>query len=260
MVPKRVLVTCHKNNFGAETVVSRALDRAGISHICINRDSIKAGSFKGADFVITVGGDGTFLRTARFVDDQLVLCVASSLESNEGFFAQASKGDFQRKLSLVMDNKFSVLSLTRLESVISYGSKKVFPELAVNEVYVGSRRPYLTARYILKVRGNEEFQKSSGVLVCTAAGSHGWVKSAGGRAMPLSSKRIQYIVREPYFGRLTVPKLVKGVLEPDTSVIVKSLNWDGIVVVDSHHNEYELDEGASITIRDSKKPVRVVRF
>jgi NAD+ kinase len=53
-------------------------------------------------------------------------------------------------------------------------------------------------RYRLSVDGREEAQRSSGLWIATAAGSTAGIRSAGGRRMPLTSRRIQFLVREPY--------------------------------------------------------------
>ncbi len=260
MIPKSVLVVCYKDTFGAETAVRKALHRAGILHSCINRDELSAGRLKKAGLIITVGGDGTFLRTARYVGRQPVLSVAANLRENEGFFARASKTDFERKLGLLLKGRHRIVSLSRLESTIRVKGRISRPELAVNEVYIGSAKPYLTARYVLKIGGRQEFQKSSGVLVSTAAGSTGWIGSAGGKRIPIHDRRMQYLVREPFFGRLTRPRLLQGMLPPDASLKIKSLNWNGVVVVDSHHHEHQFKEGAEITVRRAKVPLRLITF
>ncbi len=257
---KSALLVCYKDTYGAESVVKAALKKAGISHKCIKRDHLANIYFRKADLIITIGGDGTFLRASQYVKNQPVLVVASNLKKNEGFYARASKSDFEEKLKKILRDDFKIIRLNRLESVIVSGRRKEKLSLAVNEVFVGSRRPYITSRYVLKIGRKQEFQKSSGVIVATAAGSNAWVKSSGGKALPINSEKIQYIVRDPYFGRLTKPKLKNGVLPESVSIVVKSMIWDGIVVIDSHFKEYKFNEGSTITIKSSSKPLRFIDF
>ncbi|MBI2134068.1 NAD(+)/NADH kinase [Candidatus Woesearchaeota archaeon] len=260
MRPKFALVVCYKDTYGTESAVKKALKKEKINHKCINRDMLTKESFQKADLVISVGGDGTFLTASQYIKDQPVLVVASNFKKNEGFFAAAGKKEFHKKLKMIINDEFTTIKLNRLQPLIVKGKKRMNIPPAINEVYIGCKRPYITARYVLKIGNKKEFQKSSGVIVSTAAGSNAWIKSAGGRKLPLSTKKTQYLIREPYFGRLTKPKMRKGVLPENAAVKIKSLMWDGIAVVDSRHTEYELDEGSSIIIRNAKKPLNLITF
>ncbi len=260
MNPKLALVVCHKNNYDADSSVMTILSTARIPYRCINREKLNAETIKGADLIIPVGGDGTFLRSCQYVTNQLVWSVSSNLDFNEGFFSRADKSDFEKKLKLLISGNFKLLLLKRLESVLSSSKGKIKLEPALNEIYAGSRKAYLTARYIIEIDGKSEFQKSSGVIVSTAAGSTAWAGSAGVKPLPLTSEKFQYIVREPYLGRLSKPNLKGRVLSPDAIVTIKSLNWDGVVVIDGHHNEHQFNEGSTLTIRQSKLPLRFVSF
>ena len=53
------------------------------------------------DLVIAVGGDGTFLQVARFVDDLPVLGVNSDPTSSVGFFTVAARDTFEEILDAV---------------------------------------------------------------------------------------------------------------------------------------------------------------
>ncbi len=257
---KFALVVCYKDTYGTESVVKNALRKAGINHKCIKRDHLAEANFRKADLIITVGGDGTFLRASQYITDQPVLVVASNLKKNEGFYARASKSDFEKKIKRILRDDFKIIRLNRLESVIVSRGKIEKPSFAVNEVFIGSKRPYITSRYFLKIGKKQEFQKSSGVIIATAAGSNAWVKSSGGKPLPIDSGKIQYVVRDPYFGRLTKPRLKQGILTEGASAVIKSMSWDGIVVIDSHFKEYKFNEGSTITIKNSSKPLKFIDF
>ena len=260
MKPKNALVVCYKNNFGTDSVVKKALQKFSIQYKCIDRDDLSLSGLKGHDLIITVGGDGTFLRTAQHVTNQLVLSVASNLRFNEGFYSRASKSDFEKKLRRIVYGKFKILELNRLHSSISYKGKVQSVEPALNEIFIGNSKPYLTTRYTLVIGRKSEFQKSSGILVATGAGSTAWAGSAGGRKLSFSSKKSIFVVREPYKGRLCRPKLTKGILAPGATLKIISHDWAGIVAVDSHHHEHTFKEGAVITVTNSALPLRFVDF
>src|SRR6185436_3893799 len=73
----------------------------------------------------------------------------------------------------------------------------------LNEALFCHASPAATSRYILglnrkgKATGKED-QRSSGIWIGPAAGSTAAQRSSGGKILPLTSKHIQYVVREPY--------------------------------------------------------------
>ncbi|MBN2454797.1 NAD(+)/NADH kinase [Candidatus Woesearchaeota archaeon] len=257
MKVRKVLVAYYVHNYKSLWVVESTLKRHGISYVAVKRGYLRKSHFKNKDLVITVGGDGTFLRTAHLAGGIPMLCVSSDTHLNEGFFARASKDDFSRKFSMLLKGKYIVRELQTLQATIN-GKIKLPP--AINEIFVGSKRPHHTSRYIIRLGKNKEYQKSSGVIVATPAGSTAWSRSAGGEKLPLYSKNYYYVVREPYFGRLTKPKLTKGILKPSQALFIKSDIYDGIAVVDSQPKEYKLLEGDVIEIKKSKNPIKTICF
>ena len=66
---------------------------------------------------------------------------------------------------------------------------------ALNDVLVAHVQPAATSRYRLTLGRRSEEHRSSGLWVATAAGSTAGIRSAGGRPMPLTSRRIQFRAR-----------------------------------------------------------------
>jgi NAD+ kinase len=214
-------------------------------------------NFRDIDIIITVGGDGTFLRAAHFMKKQAVICGINSDPSvKEGFFTSADDNNFRQRLNRLFEGKYKTIKLTRLETYI--GKKKIEP--AVNEIYIGSSMPYLMSRYKIHINNACEFQKSSGVLISTAAGTHAWLGSAGGKVLPITSTKIQYLVRDPYFGDLTPAKHIKGFMRSDYAVIIPCRMENCIVVVDCLTKEYPVKAGQKITVKRSPDRISMVVF
>ena len=209
------------------------------------------------DFVIAVGGDGTLLKAAQLVANTPVLHVISNVKVNESFFGRATADDFEKKLRQLISGNFKLLKLLRLESSIN---GKKLPFLALNEVFIGSKLPYHTARYELAVKDKKEEQKSSGVIIATPAGSYAWAKSAGVKPLPLTAQKFLFVVREPYFGRLTKPKLLCGVLNKNESIGVTSHINQGIVAIDSKPKHFSFNEGSKLVVKPSKQHLRLVSW
>ena len=208
---------------------------------------------KDLDLIIVVGGDGTFLRASHIVHDIPMFGVNSHCGKKEGFLMHCTKLGFGKKFRKLLKG-FKTTKLLRLD--IKINNKKLYP--ALNDVFVGHKLPYKLSRFDLivteKKTVKKEHQKCSGLIVSTAAGSNAWAVGAGGKVMPLTSKRWQYVVREQYEGKLHKHKLGKGILGDQGQIKVKILRPGYILSVDSQ-NYFKLKQGDVITISPSKKPL-----
>ena len=102
-------------------------------------------------------------------------------------------------LKKIIKNKFKIKKLPRLEAHID-GSR--INSYALNEFYIGARKGYHAAKYMIELNGVKERHKSSGVLVATPAGSYAWASACFSKRLPLNSKNFQFVVREPYEGKV----------------------------------------------------------
>ncbi len=202
------------------------------------------------------GGDGTFLRASHYIDHKTdLLSINTDPDVKEGFFSTISRDNYKDRLKQLFDGKYKVKLLTRLDTKI--GNKKI--ETALNEVFIGSASPYLMSRYNIKLNSKEEFQKSSGLIISTASGSHAWLGSAGGHKLPKLSERIQYLPRDVYMGTLTRAKLLGGFVQTELKITPVRM-CDFIVVIDSLSKEYLVPDGTTIKISKSKSKLRMIYF
>jgi NAD+ kinase len=119
-------------------------------------------------------------------------------------------------------------------------------ETAFNDVLVAHRNPAAMTRYRLTVGSAQEDHRSSGVWVSTAAGSTAGIRSAGGRRMPISSRRLQYLVREPYTWPQRRYRLARG-FTPRLSL--QALTVDLGVWIDGSRVRYDLGLGDRVELQ-----------
>ena len=240
-------------------IVKNTLKKHKINYNSVNREKLNKNLFQNKDLIIAAGGDGTFLRASQFIFDKTpLLGVNSDPRYKEGFFMVADKKNFEQKFKEVLRRNYKIKKLQRLEAYIS--NKKI-SELALNEFYVASEKQHHTARYFLNVRGKKERQKSSGVLIATAAGSNAWIKSAGGKILPLNSNKFEYLVREPYCGRVSAKcSLVNNVLNINEKIEIMFEVGNGILIADSLSREHRFKAGKKVTVEMSKKPLYIISF
>ena len=232
-------------------MVIKILKKYKINFSIANRDKLNKKQLKNKYIVIAVGGDGTFLRAAQFVDKQLIFGVNADIKNKEGFFMKSDKNDFEKKLKKIIKNQFNVRKLPRLEACIN--NKKI-ETFALNEFFIGARKSYHAAKYVIDIDGKKERQKSSGVLATTPTGSYAWAKSCCNKTLPLNSKNYQFVVREPYEGKVFKNyKLKYVVLNKNEKINIVSEMLDGILIADSVSREYSFKNGSKATIKLSDK-------
>jgi len=207
---------------------------------------------KDRDLIIIVGGDGTFLKVAQHINDETpFLCVNANIKKTEGFFSNTSITSIENKLNDILIGKFKKKRLMRLSAKID--GKTIEP--CVNEYYVGQKKPYDVSNYVLIIKNKKEPQKSSGVLVSTPAGSTAWTRGAGGKIIPINNKLFQFVVREPYVGKLTKTKMRNSLLKKTDKVIIIPKSEGMVVVSDAIGHEHNVKKNTKVEISMSKKPI-----
>src|SRR3989338_4156639 len=221
-------------------IVKKIIKKYNINCRLSNRDNLNKNQFKNKDLVIAVGGDGTFLRAAHFVENQLLLGVNADVKNKEGFFMKSNKNDFEKKLKKIIKNQFNVRKLPRLEACIN--NKKI-ETFAFNEFFIGARKSYHAAKYTIQVGSKNERQKSSGILLTTPTGSYAWAKSCCNKTLPLNSKNC---------------KFKYGILNKNQKIKIVSEMLDGVLIADSVSREYSFKNGSKATIKLSDRHLNAV--
>ncbi len=210
------------------------------------------------DLVVTVGGDGTLLEAARAITDTPVLAVNSAPSSSVGFFCGASPDDLEDRLGRALQGRLPTVRLARAQAIVD-GVPTGPPIL--NDVLFCHPNPAVTSRYILHVGRRHERQKSSGMWIGTPAGSSAAQRSAGGRLLPIASRQIQWIVREPYSPLGSTPLgLVRGTVGPRGAVRIVNQMREAKLYLDGSHRYIELEMGQVVEMRLHRSPLRLIGF
>ncbi len=244
-----------------ETVreVDRALEELGA-------DVVFRGGPRGripsrADLVVTIGGDGTLLAASHQLGDGIpLLGINSAPDHSVGFFCGGKKGKVLATLERAMADKLPRSELARMGVELN---GKVLHARVLNEALFCHASPAATSRYILRVTKadgsfTEEDQRSSGMWVGPPAGSTAAQRSAGGSVRPLTSRRIQYVVREPYRPIGQRIRFSVGLLHSGDSLTLRSKIRDGRVFIDGHSIVHNVTIGDVLVMRRSDEALTVL--
>jgi NAD+ kinase len=217
------------------------------------------------DLVITVGGDGTLLAASHQVGHGVpLLGVNSAPESSVGFFCAARKGNVKDTLALALDGSLARVDLARMRVDIN---DRCVHKRVLNEALFCHSLPAATSRYILRVfrhtrkaksAPEEEEQKSSGLWIGPAAGSTAALRSAGGKVLPLTSHKIQFVVREPYVRLGTKLALPTGLIGEDGKIVIHSKMNEARLFLDGHHIVHHIVMGDVLTMQRSDESLTVL--
>lgn len=249
----RAVVRAHEENQRTLESVQRTLRAFGISHDVRHRSSVKSAA--AMDLVISVGGDGTFLTAASAVLDTPILGVNSSPRHSVGFFCATDRRKFRRTLEDVLDDEIERTKIRRMRVV---KDDEVLHDRILNDVLVTQNHPAATSRYVIRVGRTREDQRSSGIWVATPAGSTAAIRAAGGKLMGIRSKRLQYVVREPYLPPGRSYKLTRGVLTDRQKLVVVSRMVKGRLYLDGPRNSVVFEMGSKATFDMNGHPLSVL--
>jgi NAD+ kinase len=206
-----------------------------------------------AQIVVVVGGDGTMLAASHSVGGVPVLGVNSAPGHSVGFFCAAQRGTFKTMLCQALDGKLGGVTLTRMSVQVN---GRLRSRRILNEALFCHSEPAATSRYTLKFGRRNEEQRSSGFWIGPAAGSTGALCSAGGRILPLSSRKLQLVVREPMFGRpLALGKVLVG---EHQSISAHSMMDSAALYLDGPYRELPVQIGDEVVFRASDEPLKVL--
>jgi NAD+ kinase len=201
----------------------RALDRRGIASRALSSRQLTGETrAEDADLVVTFGGDGTILRTARWLAGKPVPIVGVQM-GRLGFLAELLPADAPAALDPYLDGNFWLDERAMLEAEIEllpatgedldargpWGTD-AFGALcppdrcvALNDLVIGRGASPRTVSVEVRIDGNplHEF-RCDGLIVATATGSTAYSFAAGGPILPPASTDIVITAICPHMSSL----------------------------------------------------------
>ncbi len=258
-VSVRKLLKSHEDHEAAIAEVIAALDGLGMPHKRVEASALRT-AVKG-DLVVTVGGDGTLLRASHEIGDGIpVLGINSAPRTSVGFFCYGKKGSAGRALRGALAGKLPRAALTRMHVSLN---DRTISNRVLNEALFCHASPAATSRYILRVESPgsptiEEEQRSSGLWIGPAAGSTAAQKSAGGRVLPLLSRKVQVVVREPYTAIGQTFRYRRGLVNKGGRVVLVSKMREAKLFLDGHDRVFDVTIGDVVVMKRSDERLIVL--
>ena len=203
------------------------------------------------DFIITMGGDGTILRTCITIPkpEPPILAINMGLR---GFLTEIEPKNALSAVGKCLSGDFEIEKCMKL-SVTADGLK--FPD-ALNEVVISPDEPAkLLYAHILRDTEHILDCQSDGLMVATQTGSTGYSLSAGG---PVLDPGVNAFVLTPIIPLSIFHPIVFPSSSELTIEVVKSK--DTQILVDGHYRQIATSRLPRIVITRSKYETSFIRF
>ena len=254
----RVGFVVHEGREAAVTAASslrRSLDHDGVEVIDATTDAagLDRGLDLGLDLVVSIGGDGTFLRGAQLAAE-VGAPVLGVKVGRLGFLTEVDPGEALPliRASLAGD----AVVETRLAVTAEPSDGASFPpQWGMNEIMVEKRARHRLIRLAVEVDGVYVTTFSAdGVIVATPTGSTAYSFSARG---PIVTPQVECLVLNPIAAHMVFDR--SFVLGADQVVTLEVVGDEpGILSADGRES-LEVPVGTRVRIRASSRPSRFVR-
>ena len=211
----------HQHRRCVENVIE-IVKKAGLEYSVYRRDELHRGILIDKDLLITVGGDGTVLNAASFLDDNIPLCGVNSDPSKKERVIDNKQDERRSTGQLCAATAFNVETIlphilkgdyyspalrTRIQTIVRSTMKTTRLPPALNDILIANPSPAAVSRFRLekwnnsaqdlafgsiKAESDSEAQFSfnvwsSGMWISSATGSTAAIKAAGGVIMEVGN-------------------------------------------------------------------------
>jgi NAD+ kinase len=205
-----------------------------------------------SDFLVSIGGDGTFLSTAKLVGDKDIPIIGVNL-GKLGFLAETSTSQIAGFISDILKNKYHVEERAVLQANANgNGNKSLF---GLNEIVINQSGSVKTIE--IQAFYNEQQiinYLADGLIISTPTGSTGYSLSAGG---PIVSPKTHVIVLAPICPHTLT---ARPIILPDSGIVkINVVSKVPVIVTADGNSNFKLKSPASIEIKKAPSKIQLAK-
>ncbi len=205
------------------------------------------------DLVIVLGGDGTFLATARALEGRPVPILAVNL-GGLGFLTVVTREEIYDALEAMLAGRFRLESRVQIEASVIRDGLQLGPYVALNDVVLNKGA---IARVLdFDVRADEQFistYKADGLIVSTPTGSTAYSLAAGG---PVVAPNVRAFIITPICAHTLTNRPI--VLRDNATVEITVKTDESVYVTVDGQVAIEVYAGDGVRIRKAASTVEMI--
>ena len=222
-------------------------------HLTVPASNVFYGNEFDADFVISMGGDGTFLKAASRVREKDIPILGVNM-GRLGFLADTSPDDIEACVEALYHDDFAIQSRAMIEVTTDGEPFEVF-NCALNDVAILKRDTAAMISVRASINGQYlNTYQADGLVISTPTGSTAYSLSNGGPIIVPGTKVFSMTAVAPHSLN------VRPIVLPDSSVIeleVESRSHNFLVAIDGRSEKCK--EGTKITLKRAPYDIKVVK-
>lgn len=210
---------------------------------------------KGADLVLTLGGDGTFLAGARLAAPQRIPILGVNL-GRLGFLTELEADGLEQALRRFLDGDHRIEERTMLQVSLLRAGHGTAQSVGLNEVVVDHTGDARILRLEIDVGGQAVgVIDADGAIVATASGSTAYALASGGPILEPTLEDLVLVPMSPF--ALTVRPIV---FAPHQDVTLTVVRGPAEMRVDGMRRGHAVATGDSVRCGAYPHRLKVVRF
>lgn len=210
-----------------------------------------------SDFIVSLGGDGTLLNTARSVFGHQVPVFGINL-GTVGFLAEVEVSDIECAIKNLFSGDFTLKNRMVLRASVIRSNHPVFESFAINDVVVS--RGGLSRIIRLMVFVDDQFIDSfpgDGLIVSTPTGSTAYTLSAGG---PIVQPDMHMMITTPICPHILYSRSFITGPDRELSIRINEDYPDSAIITMDGQEGFSIMAGDRIVIRKAEKGIDFVSF
>lgn len=208
-----------------------------------------------ADFAVSMGGDGTLLKTATHVGEKKIPIIGVNI-GRLGFLTAVNPSEIEKAFSALYTGDYLVHDHSVIKAETDEGDEITGSPYALNDIALLKRDN--ASMISIRTSINDEYlmtYQADGIIVTTPTGSTAYSLSNGGPVIAPDTGTLCLTAVAPH--SLTA----RPIVVPDSCVItmkVESRNHSFLAAVDGR--SVSLNDGTVVRIFKAPYPARIVRF
>jgi NAD+ kinase len=210
--------------------------------------------WEASELLISLGGDGTMLASARAVGEHQTPILGINL-GGVGFLTEINSNDLQSTLNKLKNGDYFIEKRMVLETEIE-GVKK-FAQYALNDVVID--KGGVARLFLLHLYAKDEFicsYSADGLIISTPTGSTAYSLAAGG---PIINPRMNAMIVSPICPHTLASRPIVFSENETLKVIVELSSREAVLTIDGQV-AFGLKSGSSVLVHKAKHSVNLIKF
>lgn len=207
-----------------------------------------------SEVLISLGGDGTMLASARAVGEHQTPILGINL-GGLGFLTEMTSNDLQNTLDKLKNGDYFIEKRMVLETEIEGGKK--FDQYALNDVVIDKGE--VARLFLLHLFTKDKFicsYSADGLILSTPTGSTAYSLAAGG---PIINPRMNAIIVSPICPHSLASRPIVFSENETLKVTVEISSRQAVLTIDGQV-AFGVESGSSVLVRKAKHSVNLIKF